>query len=1073
MPYRGYLELGGRELANSARLFTYARALMPGAGFDPKLDIANLALALGDEDYANPGTDNAPWVDSSIPESIRFLGAHALSITGAEDSTRTADSTENIGNGGSIGAVRYGTRQVRVKLLMLALDDLAMEAGMAWLKGTLDPDACGLHGASCGGADLCYFAGKPVIVPGAVRDEPIDRGEIFTYYAVGAGDPDIIFDPSPFYPFGGARVAAWNVNPGTDGASVLAAANGVSVQYGALELDSPDVIEESPVIYLRRQNEITNPRFAFGTAGWTPTSGTITAETYPDGSTGAKLDATSPATYTSNWLPDPSFEHGDPVSFGWRSTTPGGVTQVSDGTAPKGTHVAVVPAVTGRTELETTMLGPFNSGTGALGLWRRHNEVVTLTVFDNLGTQLGQYTAAAGADAWTFISFPGIPIGRGYVIRLTTPGAQELRVDGFILTEAGTVASSDYFDGDTAGAGSTTYYFAPDPSGPSRKRVGAPGSYEVRTPTAVQSGPAILSISARTDVESTLTLGLYNSVDDTLISQNAVTLAFDWARYPLNAVVPQGVYVKITGTGPAHVTMALLEVGSSLLPYFDGASVAPTGYMSSWVGAPNASPSRQDYTLPLETNRDDADWRAFFRVLSGELAEVDLFYGTQSPIDPADCVAPYERRLHDVVAISGPSVNDDRDLGPAGVMRVVDFILESANAFIYSNTKEVPLPDELETALYSDAVRNLATNPSGEEGIAGWALVPAGGTVTLTNPVATTPYGTHVLRSTWSVASTAAGGGATTDLAVVEGYPYYVTVNHVLASIATRLQVSIDWYDGVTFLSSTLGDVVAAGAGSAVTLAVHGTAPDGATIGRLKIVSVAGTGYANWSIGSYLEIDGVMATFGSAAMPYFDGDTAGTTAWVYSWAGTAGASASVRTPYVPDYPSELIDPSLPPIPDPPSPPYVANPAVANQPTDWLRYYADIPADKVAGWSVTVPTLGLSTGSSEARFVRVRFYPNPFGYAADEVDPLSYCSEFIVTYEPELTTLTVDGVAQKAFAEISGGPAIPADQQLYATDGSPITYPELSCGLDHVITFDVPPSSSLDNLGVALRVTRRE
>lgn len=1079
MSYDGYFQLGGRELINSARVEAYLAALAPRMNFRSTVDSSNLALALGDADYQNPVADGAPWIDSSNGNTARFYGVYPIGVTGLEDSTRAAKVTESLENGGSIGNVRDAVRQVHVKVVLFAADELAMEAGWTWFKATLAADSCGLHGNACGGADLCFFADKPNVFPDMVSSTA--AGDTLPYYSVGVGVP-LIFTPSGV--ISGPRDATWRPDY----------VDGAIVQYSSLDLTDPTVIEQSPVIYLRRTNYITNPRFALDTVGWTPSTGTLTREVDSLGVPNALLDQASPATFKTNWLPDPSFEHGAPTLYGWRSNTPGGVSQTTDGTAPQGGHVATVPAVVGETQLETSVVGPVTGTDTTISGWLSfysalNTDDIVVTIYDNNGVlaQTNTISHTALSSAWQRVGFAVPAYKKDYVIRLTTAGLHELRVDGFLLDE--NTSASTYYDGNTTAGGGTSYYFVDgDPTHGSRALTGSlTGFTSVTADSTTPFGPAILTLQGRADYESSVTVQLLDP-SNTVLATETFTLTQTWTRHSLSAVNAQQAHIKIIGTsGPVQIRNVQLEVGTTILPYFDGDSVAPAGYTSAWTGPSNTSESQQDYTTPMTLSYDYPEWRPQFTVLAGTIPEVDLDYNFLIPADINECVEPYERRLHDVVCIAGPTISgkitvghrnltSGSDVGSPGVVRTADFVLAAATPYTFSNTSDIPLT--LTDVLYSDTQANYSVNPSAEVSAVGYTAIPGtGGTAACTSaaPSTTTAFGAKVLATTWSAGSSAAGGGVLMAVPINAGYTYSFGFGHIKSSITNRLQLIVDWYNAGTYLSSSLGAqfVATGGAINAGTQLVDVVAPATATIAQVKVVSVAGTSYANWSAGSYLEVDGMMVNFGATLLPYLDGDTPDTTAYEYAWDGTTGLSTSRRSIPVPVTATELVDPMLPAYPAPPRPPVIPDPAVATQPNEWLRYFAQIPASEVSGWADTVPTLTFVSGATAERYIRVRFTPNPFNYDPSILDPASYCAEYVLSYLPALATLAVDGTVERAWASVAGGVEQPAERLLYATGGGPPTWPELSCNIPYLMTIDVQPAADPANLTVLLSLTNRE
>lgn len=162
MVYEGFMAFGGNEVINSERLRGYAETSdCPPTWFRGDR-CASLADALGHEEYLYSDIPLAPWYDPSLADvSSRFLGIQGLSISGLDDSTRSASSTEGIDDGGTLGRVRKGMRSVRARGTLMAQGRDALEYGISWLNSTLDPGACGQHGTRCGTTDMEYFADCP------------------------------------------------------------------------------------------------------------------------------------------------------------------------------------------------------------------------------------------------------------------------------------------------------------------------------------------------------------------------------------------------------------------------------------------------------------------------------------------------------------------------------------------------------------------------------------------------------------------------------------------------------------------------------------------------------------------------------------------------------------------------------------------------------------------------------------------------------------------------------------------------------------------------------------------------
>lgn len=162
MAYEGWFRFGGNEVVNNER----ARGIANTADCPmtwlkgPRCD--SLQDALGDAPYNAANLPDAPWYDLAMPDvSGRFYGVFGLSVTGLNDSTRSASVTEGIDDGATIGRTRRSARQPRVRATLLARGRDALDYGVAWLNSALDPDSCGQHGTGCGTTDLEFFTDCP------------------------------------------------------------------------------------------------------------------------------------------------------------------------------------------------------------------------------------------------------------------------------------------------------------------------------------------------------------------------------------------------------------------------------------------------------------------------------------------------------------------------------------------------------------------------------------------------------------------------------------------------------------------------------------------------------------------------------------------------------------------------------------------------------------------------------------------------------------------------------------------------------------------------------------------------
>lgn len=162
--YDGYLSLGGTEILNRARAAAYLRSQL-GSRVDVVCDDAALRTALGHGAYSS--TANAPWVTGGREAGQRFLGLFPGKLVGAEDSTRGVEVTELSGNGAVMTSPRYGSLEMRFVAAAVALDEEAMDEGMAWLKQALSNDGCTDADLGCTGREAKLFSGMPTTTAGA------------------------------------------------------------------------------------------------------------------------------------------------------------------------------------------------------------------------------------------------------------------------------------------------------------------------------------------------------------------------------------------------------------------------------------------------------------------------------------------------------------------------------------------------------------------------------------------------------------------------------------------------------------------------------------------------------------------------------------------------------------------------------------------------------------------------------------------------------------------------------------------------------------------------------------------
>jgi hypothetical protein len=178
---------------------------------------------------------------------------------------------------------------------------------------------------------------------------------------------------------------------------------------------------------------------------------------------------------------------------------------------------------------------------------------------------------------------------------------------------------------------------------------------------------------------------------------------------------------------------------------------------------------------------------------------------------------------------------------------------------------------------------NLVTNPSFETNTTGWAV----GLGTLTRST------TYAYSGTYSALDTVTSAGDTNiifgTIPVTVGTVYSFS-GYCRSSVARNTRVYIAWYNGGTFLSTSIGTTSTSSTSAFTRFSVSGTAPASANIAYVS------TQNRFSQIGDLHYWDAFLFETGSSVLPYFDGTSAdpytGYTLTFQAWNGTADASAS-------------------------------------------------------------------------------------------------------------------------------------------------------------------------------------
>lgn len=286
------------------------------------------------------------------------------------------------------------------------------------------------------------------------------------------------------------------------------------------------------------------------------------------------------------------------------------------------------------------------------------------------------------------------------------------------------------------------------------------------------------------------------------------------------------------------------------------------------------------------------------------------------------------------------------------------------------------------------------------------------------------------------------------------------------------LSARLVWLDGAgtDIGSSVTGVGVTVQADTPTRLTVLGQAPVGAVRAVVQFTDPAGA--SMMQAGDTIDADAAMISTGTL-YPYFDGNTPDTPFFLYDWDEDEYTSPSFRTDIPQAEQNPLQDPNCDPLPLPPSAPVIEDDCIIPI-GSWRRTWYSLDAGLVPEHLSAAPTVTLQTfGESESQ-VRIRWYANPDCLAPLDFDASEWQYEQIVTFIPANTTMTLDGVARLAWAEVpSGSPAIAADSLVRGTNGAPATWPLLTCGSCWLISLDTSPSTTPGNLNVDAGLTVRE
>lgn len=1016
--FDGYLALGDIELINAARTTKYVQTLVPELPFvRVTSDYDTLAEALGDDPYVSPVVDGAVWVSPDDENSEDFYGLYPLSIEGIPDSTMSAGVTQGILNGGFVNSQRNSTRSIRVHGILLAKTEIALESGLTWLRNALPyrvPDCL-----VCRWSSLKYFLDKPPASDDITLLYPVER---YFHRVKTTVSVSIIkhFDLN-------CDAAAYEVD------FILTAENPFT--YSPTLPTSTDAL--SLVGYF--SDAVTNYLL------------------YPNAEALTITPPVGADHYSVNWVDNPVFASG---TDGWALLSGGGTATLT--TAALTTIYGSRVGRAAWTALATTVgagvyydipLGPV----GGLGL------SITFQVNylnTNLSTRIG-------------VSIDLIRLDTGAVYSAGTASEYVVTAGTPISPYIPTLVLSD-----PLGGVGTTSILA-----------------RIKVVTVAGTGAANWTAGSQMDIT-----GVRAEIG-TSGSQTAPPSPY-WTpetNYLTNLVGnPSGEstasgYTNIPGTtGVAAVTnpTSTTAYGTKVLrSTWSTASTAAGGGM--YVQA--AVTIGQIYSFQVNHVKASITTRLKLRiswynggafVSDSDGAEFVATAGTIYSPKLENLTAPATATLArvTVLSVAGTSYANwsiASYLEMDGVIAVRDVAVSTYFDGNFSNTDTYNY-SWFSTVNFSVSLRR-AYNPTG------WLDVIAGGTAAVSTTQRTTAQfhdGVASARTYWykgptddadvNVGGSYVAGAVGTPFGAIAGsLPYYGSI-WVRPSKNQRLRIVVNWLDNAgTVLGTMVGTATAVTGATWTRLSVTGTSHASATNASIYVQSTSGTGYTRWAGGDYIDIDSAMLQFGSTLSDYFDGNTTSVAPYAYQWNGTTNASSSSAV-YVGNAVGvvEIIDPDLPVLAEPPALPVIPNDAVTLQ-NEWVRYAFTIASSLVPLWAGVATVLELQTATADVRQVRVRFYPNPDSDAVTDLVPDSFDSEFVLSYLPADSALTVDSVNQVAYASVAGGDLIPADQLLYGTNGGPTVWGEMTDGVPYVVTVDIVPTADITNLSLDLALARRE
>lgn len=150
------------------------------------------------------------------------------------------------------------------------------------------------------------------------------------------------------------------------------------------------------------------------------------------------------------------------------------------------------------------------------------------------------------------------------------------------------------------------------------------------------------------------------------------------------------------------------------------------------------------------------------------------------------------------------------------------------------------------------------------------------------------------------------------------------------------------------------------------------------------------------------------------------------------------------------YDDFVSDPYFTGISRPPQPPVILPPNILDI-DSWRRSTASIPTSITSRWGRVVPVAKIVTGATAAQFVRLRFFETEQPWVGCGFD-----GEFLVSYIPANSVMTLDGIREQARLQLPDGRIVACGNLLFGSDGRPFEWPNLGCQRNYTMTADIMP-----------------